>query len=51
MDVERRVRRLLEVTAASAHLDGPAGPASWVSGSRLNIYYMHYIPVDGHCLQ
>lgn len=29
-EMERRVRRFLEGTSASAHLGGPAGPASWV---------------------
>lgn len=31
-DMEQRVRRPLEVSGASARLDGLAGPASWVSG-------------------
>lgn len=38
--VEQHVRRLLEDTGASARLDGPAGRASWVSGSGLNMYYI-----------
>lgn len=33
---ERRVRRLQEVSGVSVHLDGPAGRASWVSGSQLH---------------
>lgn len=34
--VDRLVRRLPEVSGASARLDGAAGRASWVSGSGLN---------------
>lgn len=31
--MEQRVKKLLEVIDACVHLDGPAGRASWVSGS------------------
>lgn len=38
MDMERRVRRFQEVSDVSAHPDGPAGPANWVSGNQQFIF-------------